>query len=209
MTELAALLNSQNVSNNSLTHSYHRARSSDGFGIQSVPHCRSTTDTTTTTTRTTTTPRSDCCSGVRSPLSFARLPDLFAVWRPYNQRWDFLKPIRDSRDQHLLRISIEYRPWTHSVLTSTTSSTAPPSEPPSEPLTTYYDTILRPSASVSVSVSASATQKRRSSRLEERQLFYHRSPDYFTVSELTDRDIVTYRVPILMFVDWRCLPRSV
>ena len=124
-----------------------------------------------------------------------RLPPVFAVWRPHNQRWDFLKPVRHARTKNLLRISTEYRPWTRSVLTS-----------PEDPIATdCHEPIYRPRPASKKRPASAGPRKR--IPYDAVPLTYRRTGAHFTVWELEERDIVSYEVPILVFDDWRVLPR--
>ena len=126
-----------------------------------------------------------------------RLPSVFAVWRPHHQRWDFLKPIRQPRTGHLLRISTEFRPWTRSVLTS-----------PENPVSiTCHEPIYRPRPASKNRPASAGPRKRIPYDPAPAPLTYRRTGAHFTVWELEDRSIVCYEVPILVFDDWRVLPR--
>lgn len=131
------------------------------------------------------------------------LPPVFAVWRPRHQRWDFLKPVRHPRTGRLLRISTEWRPWTRSVLTTPTTNNSDTDSTSAEDV--CYEDIYRPRPPSKKRAATAGPRKR--IPLDPTPLTYHRSSAYFTVWELEDRGIVSYHVPILVFDNWRVLPR--
>lgn len=138
------------------------------------------------------------------PLDKCSLPPVFAVWRPRHQRWDFLKPVRQPRTGRLLRISVEWRPWTRSVLTTPVSKDT--DNTTSEPSTIhYYEDIYRPRPPAASRPASAGPRKR--IPLDPTPITYRRTTAYFTVWELEDRGIVSYQVPVMVFADWRVLPR--
>jgi hypothetical protein len=132
------------------------------------------------------------------------LPPVFAVWRPRNQRWDFLKPVRHPRTGRLLRISTEWRPWTRSVLTTPTGTDTSTASSATT-IDDCYEDVYRPRPPSKKRPASAGPRKR--IPLDPSPLTYRRTAAYFTVWELEDRGIVSYQVPILVFDDWRVLPR--